>query len=172
LLAPLAVGAVLLVSGRWRVRPSEDPEVLEKGGPSLSIVARRANRVFPVRSGEQVRPGDHIRFVLNGVKHPYGMIASVDGAGRPNIYVPYEGLASQALAAGERLEMDGSIVLDGRLGPERVFVLFSRAPLSAKTVREALTALGGKGNDAIRKAGSLSVGADAQSSVLLEKVAE
>jgi hypothetical protein len=169
LLAPLAVAAVILVM-RHPATVTDD-DVLEKGGPQLHIAARRGERVFPVRSGEQVLPGDQIRFLLKGVKFPYGLIASVDGAGKPNIYVPYEGGASAPLTPAEQQEMAGSIVLDSRLGPERVFALFSRTPLSADEVRRALAAIGGKGPAAIRNASALPVPADAQASVLLEKVA-
>jgi hypothetical protein len=172
-LAPVAVAAaVVLVVGRRPVVVDDEGLTAEKGGPSLGIVARRGARVFPITSGERVHPGDQIRFVLRGVIYPFGLIASVDGAGEPNIYVPYRGDASVPVALGSRVEVEGSIVLDGRLGPERVFALFSRRPLSAASVRQALAALGGKGGEAIRKVSALPVDADAQSSVLLEKVAE
>jgi hypothetical protein len=172
-LAPLAAAAAWIAVDRTALTtsPPGEPDILEKGGPSLGIVARRGSRVFPVRSGERVRPGDQIRFVLKGVNYPYGLIASVDGAGKPNIYVPYEGSASARLTPGDRLEMEGSIVLDTRLGPERIFALFSREPLAADAVREALATIGGKGEAAIRGTSALQVAADAQSSVLLEKVA-
>jgi hypothetical protein len=171
-LAPAAIAAVALLVPRKPVTVDDQGTIAEKGGPSLGIVARRGSRVFPVSSGEQMHPGDQIRFVLKGVTYPFGLIASVDGAGEPNIYVPYGGAASVSVAPGDRIELEGSIVLDGRLGPERVFALFSRRPLSAAAVREALAALGSLGGDAVRKASDLAVGADAQSSVLLEKVAE
>jgi hypothetical protein len=172
LLAPVAAAAVFLIVGRKPAPGDGEAAIAEKGGPSLGIVARRGARIFPVGSGERVRPGDQIRFVLRGVTYPYGLIASVDGAGETNIYFPYDGPASVPVASGSRVELEGSIVLDGRLGPERVFALFSRRPLSAASVRQALAALGGQGGDAIRRASALPVAADAQSSVLLEKVLE
>ena len=151
---------------------TDDPVIGEKGAPTLGIVARRGSRVFPIRSGDRMRPGDQIRFVLGGVTYPFGIIASIDGAGVPNIYVPYDGDVSVPLTRRDRLEFEGSIVLDRRLGPERIFALFSRSPLSAKSVRQALVAIGERGQTAIRQSRVLAIEADAQASVLLEKVAE
>jgi hypothetical protein len=181
LLAPVAAVVLLILprSASHLADPAtvgngqpDEPAVSAKSAPGLSIVARRGDRVFPVRSGERLRPGDQIRFALTSVTLPYGLIASLDGAGVPNIYFPYNGKASVPLTPGDRLEVEGSIVLDRRLGPERVFALFSRTPLSAKAVREALASIGSGGHRAIRESRLLPVGADAQSSMLLEKVAE
>jgi hypothetical protein len=173
--APVLALMLLVVVGRKPARPRgeppEEPAIAEKGGPALAIVARRGARVFPVRSGDPLQPGDQIRFVLKGVSYPYGMIASVDGAGRANIYVPYEGARSISVNPGNEVEIEGSIVLDGRLGPERVFALFSRDPLSSEAVRRALADIGSRGGEAIRKTTSLPVTADAQSSLLIQKVA-
>jgi hypothetical protein len=172
-LAPVAAAAVLLLVARPSITPAgEELAIAEKGGPALAVVARREARIFALRSGDRVRPGDEVRFVLRGVTHPYGMIASVDGAGTPNIYVPFDGSTSVTLARGDRVELDGSVVLDGRLGPERVFALFSRSPISAEPVRRALAAIGAKGEGAIRKTLVLPVGVEAQSTMLLEKVRE
>jgi hypothetical protein len=170
-LAPLAVTGVLLLAGRSTRAPVDDSEVLAKGSPTLGIVARRGERIFPVPPESRVRPGDQIRFVLKRMSYPYGLIASVDGAGRANIYVPYEGQESVRVTPADEVQLEGSIVLDDRLGPERFFALYSRKPLRADAVRQALQAIGDRGQAAIRKSSELSVAADAQSSVLLEKVA-
>jgi hypothetical protein len=152
--------------------PTESDAVLEKGtGPQLGIVARRDGEVFAIHSGDRVHPGDQIRFVLRDVRHPFALIASVDGVGHPNVYLPYDGASSMPVEAGERREIDGSIVLDGALGPERVYALFSRKPLTASAVRAALASIGRRGASAIRDTSVLPLITDAQSSVLLEKVA-
>ena len=110
--------------------------------------------------------------MLERVDHPFVMIASVDGAGRANLYVPYEGTTSVRIKPGRRVEMEGSIVLDASRGPERVFAIFSRRPLDAAPVRAALAGIAARGAGAIRSAGSLEVDAAGQSSVLFEKVTE
>jgi hypothetical protein len=171
-LMPLAVTGLLLFAGHTGTAPGEDPVVLAKGTPILGIVARRGERIFPVPAGGRLRPGDQIRFVIKRMPYPYALIGSVDGVGRPNIYVPYEGKESAAVTPSDEVELAGSIVLDGRLGPERFFALYSRKPLSADAVRQALQGIGGQGQAAIRETLVLPVAAAAQSSVLLEKVAE
>jgi hypothetical protein len=166
-LVSLVLATLLLAA---RSTPEGDPPV--SGSPTLGIAARRGARVFPVTPGGRVRPGDQIRFVLERVKYPYSLIASVDGAGRPNIYVPYEGKESVPVTPADQVELAGRIVLDDHLGPERFFALYSRRPLPAESVRRALQALGEKGPAAIRETLALEVPADAQSSLVLEKVAE
>jgi hypothetical protein len=174
-LGPLAAAAgfaLIARSPRKLAAPDQEPTVLEKGGPSLGIVVRRGERIFPARSGAPVRPRDQIRFVLRGVKQRYLLIASVDGSGRANVYVPYSGKESAPVTPADRLEIEGSIVLDEQPGPERIFALLSRTPLTAETVRKSLTAIGAGGPESIRKTDVLTVPAEAQSSLLLEKVAE
>jgi hypothetical protein len=173
LLVPVAAAAVFLLVPRAPLAiHEEDPAVLAKGGTALGIVVRREGQIFAAPSGTQVRPGDQIRFVLRSVTQRYALIASVDGAGRANIYVPYDGKESVAVSPGQRVELDGSIELDGTLGPERIFALLSRTPLTAEAVRKSLAAIGAGGAESIRNTAALAVPAEAQASVLLEKVAQ
>jgi len=183
LLVPVAAGLLLLV-GRgghrpWRSAgdpassPVPEPELTAKGGPAFLLVARRGDRVFRVTSREALRPHDQVRFVLEHVQYPYVLIASVDGRGRANVYVPYEGSQSAAVggvAGGDRVEIPGSIVIDDSPGPERMFALLSRKPLRASMVRAALVALGSRGPQAIRSANNLEVDADEQISFAVEKI--
>jgi hypothetical protein len=97
------------------------------------------------------------------------MIGSVDGAGKATIYVPFGGEASAPVPRGGSWESLNSVVLDASPGPERLFALFSRQPLAARTVTEALAALGRRGPAGIRSADHLEVPADGQVSVLFEK---
>jgi hypothetical protein len=175
LLLPVAAALVLFLAPRRGARDGGvglDPDVAVKGGPTpgLMVAARRGARVFPVSPSEPLRPGDQIRFVLERVRHRYVLIASVDGAGRANIYVPYEGSASLDVGAGDRVEIPGSIVVDDVPGPERLFALVSARPIDAASVRAALANVGARGPSAVRDTRRLDVGADDQVSMLLEKV--
>ncbi|HET9451957.1 MAG TPA: hypothetical protein VFO83_13795, partial [Aggregicoccus sp.] len=67
-------------------------------------------------------------------------------------------------------ELPGSVVLDAAPGPERVFALFSDAPLAAGDVTRALEALGSGGRGAIRAQQRLPVAGTEQASFLFEKV--
>jgi len=167
--AALATIAVLTLRGSTQAPHEVAPEITVKGGTAFNVVMRRGRRVSPVRAGERLRSGDQIRFVLQHVRYPFVLIASVDGSGHANVYVPYEGKTSVEIQVGDQVEIPGSIVVDESPGPERLFALFSRQPLAAGPVRAALAAIGARGAAAIRNAAQLDVGADDQISFLLEK---
>jgi len=169
-------GAVALVVSRMtgpNASPSDD--VLAKGGgalpPALEIHARRGAALFQVTGDARVRPGDTIRFVVHrpeGLTHV--MIVSVDGVGAATLCFPYGGRQSAEIAGVRaRAELPGAIVLDASPGPERVFALFSRAPLAWPDAEQALLALGRGGAAAVRREKVLPVTAQAQATVLLEK---
>lgn len=158
-------------AGPAEARRELEPDYTEKGGgrAQMMVAARRGTRVFAVRPGELLQAGDQIRFVIQGARHPFVMIASVDGRGHANVYVPYDGVSSLAVAPGARIEMPGSIVIDDSPGPERLFALLSHRPIDAAKVRAALGSVGGRGAAAIRSTTALDVGADEQVSMLVEK---
>ena len=80
------------------------------------------------------------------------------------------GIVVKKLDAAATHELPGSIVLDGTLGPERVYALWSREPIAAVPVVAALRAIGARGEPAIRNQRILDVRADTQASILIEKV--
>jgi hypothetical protein len=165
LVAPaLAIAAVALL---WaRPRP---PEVALKGGPALFAYARHEGRISAVRDGAALHPGDEVRFAVLPGEYGQVMVASIDSAGRASVYFPFDGAASGEIAGGGRAELPGSVVLDGTLGPERLFALFSRRPLPSRAVAEALRRVGQGGPEAIRRTRSLPVAAEAQDTLLIEK---
>ena len=126
-----------------------------------------------MREGEKLARGDRVRFEVEPGGLPYLLIAGIDGAGQADIYVPYQGSESLAVDPVRRFLSPGSIELDEARGPERVFALASRKPLSAASVVAALKALGANGPAAIRATDTLPLApeaeADAQSSFLWEK---
>jgi hypothetical protein len=168
-----AAATLLLIVGLQRdpLPDGGQPGIIAKGGPGLLVAVRRGERLFPMRPGEPIRAGDQIRLVLEHVSYPFVLVASVDGRGASNIYVPYEGSRSLPVPLSDRIEVPGSLVLDDSPGPERLFALFSRVPLDAAAVRSALAAVGARGAPGIRSTTALNVGANAQTTVLLEKVA-
>jgi hypothetical protein len=173
----LAAAAALLlfvnVGGRARETAPNPALLAAKGACSLSLVARRAGQVFAA-SGPKVglAAGDELRFVVtsDASAHTYLLIASVDGAGHTNVYFPFAGARSGAVAQPGRWEVPGSVVLDSSRGPERIFALFSAAPLEAAQVTEPLARIGQRGWDAIRSDAEISVAGAEAHSVLIERV--
>lgn len=166
LLVPVVAVAVLLVwfvrkPGDSAVGPGDDIRI--KGAVTLQVFAKRGESVIPLRDGTRLAAGDAIRFVVAAERARYVLVASVDGAGKATVYYP-----SSEIAATPR-ELPGSIVLDDAPGPERVFAIYTAAPIEASVVTRALTALGARGPKAIRDAHTVPVEAVAQATVMFEK---
>jgi hypothetical protein len=170
-----ALAAALIAIAAWPRSAHRDgdgdDDLAIKGGASWQVFAHRAGQTFAVHDGVQLGIGDQIRFVVEPAGARYLLVASVDGLGQATIYYPY-GAAMSAPIAGDRLdriELAGSIVLDAAPGPERVFALFSDAPIAAAAVQSALRAVAAAGPDAIRGMRVLPIAARAQASVAFEK---
>jgi hypothetical protein len=170
LLVPAAVVAVLFLRPRPPVVPARTAVGI-KGAPSLLAVARHGERVFPVTPDVPLAPGDQIRFVLEPGSHRFALVVSVDGGGRASVYHPYQGAESAEVEPHRRLEVPGSIVLDGAPGPERIYALYSDQALASTEVAGALQDVGAGGAEAIRSHTRLEVPATEQASVLIEKQA-
>jgi hypothetical protein len=155
-----------------------DDGVRAKGGATLTVVARQGMDTFALGPAHHtLAPGAELRFVVTATDRPFVMIASIDGAGRATVYYPFDGAESARLGGAGRVELPGSITLDAAAGPERVFALFSREPLAAAQVTQALARLGQQGAAAVRERAALDVTAQdptsvTQASVLIEKQAE
>ena len=141
--APLvACAAVLvLVAGRASLRPQAE-QVTAKGPPAMQIHCRRDGRTFVLGVGDAVQAGDELRFVprTSAGEARYIQVGSVDGTGSYTPFYPgvLDGNSAPVPAAGQPLA--GSIRLDDAPGPERLFVVVSRTPLSAVAVRAAALA--------------------------------
>ncbi|HXI56032.1 MAG TPA: hypothetical protein VNO55_08230 [Polyangia bacterium] len=147
----------------------DGPAVSLKGGPSLRVFARRDGQVFAVHDGAHLRGGDEVRFVAQPAGLPYLLIASVDGASKVSVYYPYDGAESARMSSEKATELPDSIRLDATLGPERVFALFSRAPITAADVRASLAAVARRGPAGIRAEVTPPIRADAALTLLFEK---
>lgn len=138
--APLVAcaAALLLVAGRSAFRPQSD-QLTAKGPPVLELHCRRGGRAYVLGVGDAVQAGDELRFVprTNASERGYIQVGSVDGTGAYTPFYPdaLDGNSVPLPAPGQPLA--GSIRLDDAPGPERLFVVVSRTPLSAVAVRAA-----------------------------------
>ncbi len=161
-----------LFSSPKMVTPAEPPDVQVKGTPSLQVYAQHGDKVFPVESATRLEPGDEVRFAVGSGAFPYLLIASIDSAGKASVYFPFDGNESRRIDVNQRIELPGSVRLDGTLGPERLFALFSELPLKATAVTAELRRIGAGGPQAIRKTTGLQTDAAAQATLLIEKSAQ
>jgi DNA-directed RNA polymerase specialized sigma24 family protein len=170
-LSVLAIGA-----GRPLLRPGREAFGAQpKGDFDIVVFARHEDRIEALdRYNRWVSPGDDVRFVLTGTPEDclHVIVASVDAKAHVSFYFPYGGAESAILPGPGRWEVPGSILLDETLGPERVFVFFSKKPLPAADVERALLSLGKDGPNAIRDARTVDVPDTVQRSFLMMKRAK
>lgn len=166
-LPALAAAAIAMIVV---ARPAPKPaELAIKGDATWQVFANRDGQTFAVHDGTRLGAGDRIRFAVIPDGARFLLVASIDGAGAVSVYYPYGGTASGKLEPGDRVELPDSIVLDAAPGPERLFALFSDAPIETSNVAEQLRAIGAGGPDAIRGMHTLTVDSRAQASLVFEK---
>jgi hypothetical protein len=176
-LAVPALGAVALFGHRLVQDRRPDPIISVKGASLVEVFARRnaagsvggKPAVVRVAEGARLASGDALRFVLYPTGLSHVLIASVDGAGAVSIYFPFHGEASATIDGRTAMSVPGSIVLDQAPGPERLFIIYSAQPVSARAVREALAATAAAGPSAIRVTRTLPLPGTTQATVMFEK---
>jgi hypothetical protein len=153
---PAAVLATLLLAlsyGRLNATsPSSNPanELGFKGGPIVEIFAKRGDRVFAVKDGVHVAPGDRLRFVVEPAGAKFLLISSIDNTRHvaPLYPLPPEkGDVQSVPVADGRQELPGSLELDAAPGPEHVYAWFTPWPIS---LPEVATALAGGSEPSVR----------------------
>ena len=160
LLGPLVAAAALAMLLWWPREPAgiavdAGADLRSKGADEqVRVYARRAGQVLRLAPGAQVQPGDALRLVVEPRGARYLLVLSVDGALASSVYHPLGGTASAALPSGmAEVELEGSLVLDETLGPERLWLLFSERPLQVAQVQARLQALISGGAGAVLGAG-------------------
>jgi hypothetical protein len=130
-----SLGVFLLV----RPRAAPDGDLHPKGSLAMEVwVARRGGGApESLLPGAAVSPGDALRFRPSTRTDGHLAVASVDGAGVVNLYVPAASARLPAIRSGTTL-LDGAIELDRTLGRERLIVLLCPLPLPSAQVIAAL----------------------------------
>jgi hypothetical protein len=126
-----------------------------KGSSLAEIVCRRGERTFVLGSGDEVAPGDRLRFRPLPIwpQARYIQVGSVDGTGGYSPFYPAGDGVSVALPA-RGAPLEGSIRLDDAPGPERLFVVLSATPLSTRDVQQAAQAHAADGERVVRIGGA------------------
>jgi hypothetical protein len=116
--------------------------LVAKGRAPAQVTCRRGDQTFSIGPGDEVQPGDALRFRPLPVwrEARYIQVGSVDGTGAyGSFYPPSRDGTSVPLPAGES-PLEGSIRLDDAPGPERLLVVLSAAPLAVADVARAALA--------------------------------
>jgi hypothetical protein len=111
-----------------------------KGAPfALDVVVRRrgGERVEPLVPGETLHEGDALRFRVRAPRSGYLAVLDRDGSGKVSPFAPHDTAVTPIPEAGERA-LDGSVVLDGTLGDERLIAVLCPSPDEAARSIEAV----------------------------------
>lgn len=138
----LPAAAVLAVVSLRPPTPEPEPRgpLLKGGGPSLKMMLKGPAGVVPVGPEQALHAGDQIQFLYHAAGHAFVVVVEVDGAGAVTALQPGEHPESWPVQASGTHVLPGSIILDEAVGPERVFAVFSDAPLPVEVVVEAVRA--------------------------------
>jgi hypothetical protein len=116
--------------------PAGGPDVRVKGQAAVEILGRRQGHVFSFEPGIAARPGDELQISVRAARpdERHVLVGSVDGTGRFSPFYPsaLEGRSLPIPGGGQPLAPP--IVLDDGPGPERILVVLSAEPLSAREV--------------------------------------
>lgn len=143
-LTPVAAAAVLLLAGgsdTFRAGDRELPAARaqrSKGPLLLEVFCKRGDSVFLAEDGGRYLAGDRLRFAYTKDEPGHLVIFGVDDTG--HIFPYYDGgsLTSMAASAGAHVMLPGAVELDDHRGFERIFALWTRAPLPASQVEAAV----------------------------------
>lgn len=136
-----AAAAVVLVllrrGGEQPQKPDEDDLQVKGDEISLVVHAQTESGSRRLTTGDDVAPGDRLRFEVNAAKPGYIAVVGIDGSGQLSIYHPGNGTGPIAFDPNARL-LPGAIRLDATPGEEHFFALYSQAPFAFDTVMPAL----------------------------------
>ena len=139
----LAVAAAALLVVWWpgegdgghglRVKNPTRPEV------GLTVYADTRPDGVALVTGEEVRPGERLRFAVTLPEEGFVAILGVDSTGEVFVYYPVaEGAGLTRHAAGEPRLLEGAIALDDVLGEEWFIALSCRDAAPVQALKEAV----------------------------------
>jgi hypothetical protein len=134
-----AATAVLLVFLRRGDGPTKPDDELQVKGDEISLVVhvQTGDTSRRIASGDDVLPGDKLRFEINAGKAGYVAIVGIDGTGALTVYYPESGNRPIAFDPKARL-LPGAIALDATPGDERFFAIYAEQPFVLDTVLPAI----------------------------------
>lgn len=179
-LAAAGAAALILVprtppGGRGPVESSPGPETTTPKGPAAGPNARlyvyRHGSVgdLRLRDGERAARGDLLQLAYAAPKRTFGVLLSIDGAGRVTQHWPEAGVAQAGpLRPGGEVRLPSSYELDDAPSFERFFLVEADQPFDVTSVLRAARALASRPAAARRDPLSLPAGF-AQASLALDK---
>lgn len=137
-LAPAAAAAaLLLVAGILWFALSPEPTIRTKGDISLAFFVQKGGEAVPGQAGGIYRKNDRIQFAYSSGPNRYVFLVSLDDRGAVSNFNHQGAETSVPIKPGTNRVLEGSIILDDSVGPERIFAVFSNQPLRLEEVKDA-----------------------------------
>jgi Domain of unknown function (DUF4384) len=130
----LALAACALLA---LLNPTSRDSLRSKGSAHAGFYVLRDGQVHRAAAGEELRPGDRVRFFIRSRTASYVAILSLDPAEQASVYFPAAARA-QLVAAGSEQLLPVSVELDDTLGEERWYALYCREPVLVEPLRAQL----------------------------------
>lgn len=119
--------------------PGETSTTRTKGlAPALELYVDDPSGPRRAEDGVHLGEGDAIQFKYRADGHAYLFVLSVDEAGRISPLYPDVPTESIAVEPDGTNVLEGSIILDDVVGAERIFAVFSKAPLAFGDLEAAI----------------------------------
>jgi hypothetical protein len=146
-----AAAAVVLLLSPWRAATERS----KGGGWQLGVVVQHSNghteRVSP---GAVLAPGDHLRFEVAAPHDAFVSVISLDARAAVTAFVPAAGNALP-VKVGRRQLLDGAVLLDDSVGPERLLLSACSQAIAVDQVVATAQAELNKANGKIADVGTL-----------------
>ena len=139
--------------------------------PHLAVHRWADGTSAPLAEGEVLHVGQVLRFYYDCTGHEFLYLFSVDDAGRISPYYPYGPAYSIPIVQGRNIPLPDGVQLDGYVGHERFFALFSNQPLRFHDIGNAVSSAwmnARRKGQGIAHVGRLAIPC-AQASFLIEK---
>ena len=108
-----------------------------KGSARFGFYVKQNGRIFSGVDGQEVHPGDRLRFFVSAPGQQELAILSRDGAGIVSEYYP--GTGHGRTVTGQREEvLESSVELDSTLGEEQLWAIMCDAPFATEPLLRAL----------------------------------
>lgn len=131
----LAAAAAVLVFLRPGDDDSKPVDDIQVKGDDITLVVHVATEGGSrrVATGDEVQPGDRLRFEVNAAKPGFLAVVGIDGSGQLTVYHPGNGTGPMSFDPRAGV-LPGAISLDATPGEERFFALYSQRPFAFDTV--------------------------------------
>lgn len=136
-LAAAGAGLAAAASVLLMLRPPGPRERGKGSGFALGMYVQHGAGVRRAAPGEEVAPGDAVRFTVTAPADGYVAVLSLDGLGRGSIYYP-AGPRAVPVSAGSDVALPLGTRLDATVGEERIVGLFCASAVELEPLRAAL----------------------------------